>query len=85
MNEMLYSRVATPEEWKEISRWLASEASVTTGNCGAEVPAPRPRCRDSGRKTRGFAATQLNPCLISMHPFGVPVRLSRPVCFTQFS
>jgi len=62
---------ATPEGWKQISRLLAS---VTTGNRGARVLAPRPGCRDSVRKPRGFAATRLNPWLIYMHLFGVPLR-----------
>src|SRR5262245_39296302 len=43
---------------------------MTTDNCGAQVLAPRPGCRESGRKPRSFAATR--HWLISMHPFGVP-------------
>jgi len=61
----------TPKGCEEISRWLVSEASVTTGHSGSPVLAPRPRCQDSPQATRGFAASWLHPWLISLHPFGV--------------
>jgi len=38
----------------EISRWLASEANVTTGDSSPKILAPRSGCRDSGTHTRGL-------------------------------
>jgi NADH-quinone oxidoreductase subunit M len=61
----------TPKGCEEISRWLVSEASVTTGHSGSQVLAPRPGCQDSPQATRGFAASRLHPWLISLNPFGV--------------
>src|SRR5687768_15567200 len=61
----------TPKGCTESSRWLASEASVTTGNVISQLLASRLGCKGFGADPRGCAASRLNPWLISLHPFGV--------------
>jgi hypothetical protein len=61
----------TPKGCTDSSRWLASEASVTTGNVISQLLASRLGCKGFGADTRGCAASRLNPWLISLHPFGV--------------
>src|SRR5688572_9603965 len=62
----------TPKGCTDRSRWLASEASVTTGNVISQLLASRPGCKGFGVDTRGCAASRLNPWLPRKIPRKIP-------------
>src|SRR5262245_33249339 len=67
-------RTRTPKGCTELSRWLASEASVTTGSSVLPLPAPRLGCQDSVLELPVVTLVSLaNHRLSSVHPFGVPL------------
>src|SRR5262249_31351649 len=62
---------ATPEGCREISRWLASETSVTTDDCVADVLKPRPGCQDfCTNQPKGCAASRLTRGYLPSTPPG---------------
>src|SRR5215510_8854405 len=72
MAEGDYCGTSTPKGCKKISRWLASEASRTTGSSVLPLPAPRPGCQDPVLKIPVVTLVSLaNHRLSSVHPFGV--------------